>query len=100
MEEPHLKHTARPPFSPDMAPSDFFLFGWLKIGPSSRSIGDISELFELVHEILRTLTTDTIARVLRTGSKDWNKLLVPMVTMSDPQHSKGKSIFLKKLLIG
>jgi hypothetical protein len=37
---------------------------------------------------------------LRTGSKDWNKWLVPMVTMSDPQHNKGKSIFLKKLLIG
>jgi hypothetical protein len=63
MEELHLKRTAHPPFSPDVAPSDFFLFGWLKGELSSRSVGDINELFELVDEILSTLATDTITRV-------------------------------------
>jgi histone-lysine N-methyltransferase SETMAR len=61
MEELHLKRTPHPLFSPDIAPSDFFLFAWLKGELSSRSVGDISELFKLVDEILSTLTTDTIA---------------------------------------
>jgi hypothetical protein len=63
MEELHLKRTAHPTFSPDMASLDFFLFGWLKGELSSRSVRDISELFELVDEILSTLTMDTIPRV-------------------------------------
>jgi hypothetical protein len=25
-----FKRTPQPPYSPDIAPSDFFLFGWLK----------------------------------------------------------------------
>jgi hypothetical protein len=29
MKELHFKRTAHPPFSHDIAPSDFFLFGWL-----------------------------------------------------------------------
>jgi hypothetical protein len=63
MEELHFKRTAHPHFSHDIAPSDFFLFGWLKGELSSRWVGDISEFFELVDEILSTVTTDTIARV-------------------------------------
>jgi hypothetical protein len=62
MEELYLKCTAHPSFSPDIAPSDFFLFAWRKGELFSRWVGDISELFELVDEILSTLTTDTIAR--------------------------------------
>jgi hypothetical protein len=37
---------------------------------------------------------------LPTGSKDWNKLLIPMVTTPDVQYNKCKYIFLLKLLIG
>jgi hypothetical protein len=38
--------------------------------------------------------------LLPTGSKDLNKLLIPMITTPDYQHNKYKSIFLLKLLIG
>jgi hypothetical protein len=63
MEELRLKRVAHPPFSPDIAPSDFFLFGWLKGELSSRSVSEINGLFEIVEEILSTLTPDTIARI-------------------------------------
>jgi hypothetical protein len=63
MEELRLKHVADPPFSPGIAPADFFLFGWLKGELYSRSLSEINGLFEIVEEIMSTLTPDTIARV-------------------------------------
>jgi hypothetical protein len=70
MKELHFKRTAHPPFSHDIAPSDFFLFGWLKGELAPRSIGEISELLETVEETLDTFPTETAAKVFRTGSKD------------------------------
>jgi histone-lysine N-methyltransferase SETMAR len=63
MEKLRRKCAAHPPFSSDIAPSDFFLFGWLKGELSSRPVSEIIGLFEIVEEILSTLTPDTIARV-------------------------------------
>jgi hypothetical protein len=63
MEELRLKRVLHPPFSPDIAPSDFFLFGWLTDELSSRQVSEINGLFEIVDAILSTLTPDTIARV-------------------------------------
>jgi hypothetical protein len=70
MEELSVKRIAHPPFTRDIGPSDFFLFGWLKGELFSRPVSEINGLFEIVEEILNTLTPDTIARVLPTGSKD------------------------------
>jgi hypothetical protein len=63
MEELRPKRVAHPPFSHEITPSDFFLFGWLKDELSSRPISEINGLFEIVEDILSTLTPDTIARV-------------------------------------
>jgi hypothetical protein len=63
MEELRIKRVAHQLFSPDIAPSDFFLFGWLKGELSSRPVNEINGLFEIVEIILSTLTPDTIARV-------------------------------------
>jgi hypothetical protein len=64
MEELLLKCIPHPPFSPDIAPSDFFLFGWLKSEPSSQQASDINEVFDIVENSERA-TSDTIARVFR-----------------------------------
>jgi molecular chaperone DnaK len=48
MEELRLKRVAHPPFRPDIAPSDFFLFGWLKGELFSRPVSEINGLFEIV----------------------------------------------------
>jgi hypothetical protein len=63
MEELRLKHVADPSFSPGIAPADLFPFGWLKGELYSRSVSDINGLFEIVDEIMNTVTPDTIARV-------------------------------------
>jgi hypothetical protein len=70
MEELHFKRTAHPHFSPDIVPSDFFLFGWLKIQLVSRFVGKIDELFEAMEAILDTLIIETITSTFTTGSKD------------------------------
>jgi histone-lysine N-methyltransferase SETMAR len=44
MEELRLKSVHHPPFSPDVASSDFFLFGWRKDGLSSRQVSEIHGL--------------------------------------------------------
>jgi hypothetical protein len=63
MEELGIKGVVHPPFGLDIAPSDFFLFGWLKGELSSRPVSEINGLFEIVEEILSIFTPDTIARV-------------------------------------
>jgi hypothetical protein len=42
MEELRLKRVAHPPFSSDIAPLDFFFFGWFKGELSSRSVSEIN----------------------------------------------------------
>jgi hypothetical protein len=86
--------------SHDIIPSDFFLFGWLKDEFASWSVDEISTLFEIVEEIPNTQSIETIARVFRTESKNWNKLLVWMMITFDFQHSKYKIIILSKYFIG
>jgi hypothetical protein len=64
MEELHLKNIADPPFSPDVAPSDFFLFEWWKGELVFQSVGEISKLFNVIEEILSLLTAEITANVL------------------------------------
>jgi hypothetical protein len=92
MEELRFKRVHHPYFSLDIAPSDFFLFGWLKGEFSSRQVSEFNGLFEIVDEILKTLTPDTIARIFG----NWIERLTPV----DAQHNECKSISLKRLLIG
>jgi hypothetical protein len=87
-------------FQPDIVPSDFFLFGWLKNELVSWLIAKIDEPFQIAREIMGTLTIETIISVFPTGSKDWNKLLIPMLTTSDTDSNKGKSITPTKFLLG
>jgi hypothetical protein len=49
-----LMKTPQPPSSPDICPSDFFLFGWLKGKPQP-----------LINEIFASLSVDTIEDVFR-----------------------------------
>jgi hypothetical protein len=63
MEELRFKRFAHPSIGPELAPSDFFLFGLLKGELFSRPISEINGRFEIAEEMLSTLTSDTIARV-------------------------------------
>jgi hypothetical protein len=74
MEELRLKRVPHPPFRLDITPSDFFLFGRLKGELSSRQISETNGLFEIVDEILITLTPDTIARLFGNWIKRLTKV--------------------------
>lgn len=41
-----------PPYSPDLAPSDFFLFGYLRKLLESEEFNDKNEIFDRINEIL------------------------------------------------
>jgi histone-lysine N-methyltransferase SETMAR len=78
MKELRLKRLLHPPFSHDITPSDFFLFGWLKSELSSRLVSEIIWLFEIINEILSTLTPDTIAKVF----KNWIERLTQIININ------------------
>jgi hypothetical protein len=48
-----LLYVPHSPYSPDLAPSDFWLFGRIKIGLAGRSFAKPEELLEDVREFLK-----------------------------------------------
>jgi hypothetical protein len=56
-EAPH------PPYSPDLSPSDFFLFGYLKQYLRGMVFAKIEDLQKEVDRFLSTLTADMLQRV-------------------------------------
>jgi hypothetical protein len=54
---------AEPSYSQDIAPSDVFLFDWLKIQLEGREYNGKDELFEVVDEILTGLSIEMIGTV-------------------------------------
>jgi hypothetical protein len=79
MEELRLKRVAHRPFSPEIAPLDFFLFDRLKGGLSFRSVSDANGFLEIVAEILSILTRDIIARVFA----NWIERLKQVIDTND-----------------
>lgn len=53
----------QPPYSPDIAPSDFFLFGYLKMMLEGLAFTDPEECFIQVRRILTEINEETLQRV-------------------------------------
>jgi histone-lysine N-methyltransferase SETMAR len=60
-----------PPYSPDIAPSDFFLFGYLKERLAGTSFPDEKTLISAVHQILTNIPIEMLCRVF----DDWIRRL-------------------------
>jgi hypothetical protein len=56
-----------PPYSPDIAPSDFFLFDYLKEGLAGTSFPDQETLISEVHQIFTDIPIEMLCRVF----DDW-----------------------------
>jgi hypothetical protein len=65
--ENQLLHVPHPPYSPDLAPSDFWRFGRIKTGLAGRSFAEPEELLEGAREILEGIP----AAELRAVFKGW-----------------------------
>jgi hypothetical protein len=64
---------ARAPYSPDIYPPDFFLFGWLKGKPEWQQFIDPDQLSELVDDIFTSLSVDIIQDVFRNRIHQRNR---------------------------
>jgi hypothetical protein len=62
--ESQLLHVSHRLYSPDFAPSDFWLFGWIKTGLAGRSFAESEELLEGVREFLEGIPVAQLMAVL------------------------------------
>jgi hypothetical protein len=61
-----------PAYSPDLAPSDFFLFGAMTENFSGMRFAGTDELFQGVEDCWGGLSVDTLTRSLRNGYGGWS----------------------------
>ena len=58
IEECGFKRAPHPAYSPDIAPSDFFLFGYMKEMLKGSSFKSLDDLKERIHEILSKISRE------------------------------------------
>jgi hypothetical protein len=66
VEHHPLKRLLHPPYSPEISPSDFYLFGKVKGAASGQGIPDEINLLDAVTEILNGISIDELQRVSRS----------------------------------
>jgi hypothetical protein len=64
-----------PPYSPDFAPSDFYVFGPLKNALSGTQFQDDDEVRSAVHEWLRTPPKEFFSRGIYVLVKRWRRCI-------------------------
>lgn len=70
-----MKKVPHPAFSPDLAPSDFFLFGYVKLKLEGQSFTSRDELFSEVTQILNEIQPD----VLKSAFLNWKERLQTII---------------------
>jgi histone-lysine N-methyltransferase SETMAR len=73
-----LKRAPHPPYSPDLAPSDFYQFGCVKHQLREHKFREGAELVSAISEILNQSPTDTLVDV----SDDWMRKLQRCIDIS------------------
>jgi len=63
---------SQPPYSPDLAPSDFHVFGPLKQAMGGKSFRSDKEVQQAVHEWLNSQPKDFLSRSIHALPKRWN----------------------------
>ena len=83
LQQAGLVIVPQPPYSPDLAPSDFFLFGYLKWKLNGEKFGDGNELLSRLREeiemIVPKVFTDTFAeweRRLRVVTENGGEYII------------------------
>jgi hypothetical protein len=59
------------PFSPDLAPSDFYLFGEVRTALMGAAFEGEDQLFQSVMDVVHRIPRDELEVVLTSGSLDW-----------------------------
>ena len=58
-----MKKAPHPPYSPDIAPSDFYLFGYIKGKLQGEHFDSVESLLDRVLEILSEISPETLKAV-------------------------------------
>ena len=67
------KSDAHPPFSPDLAPCDFFLFFRMKGQMKGKSFADVREVKKKTLEVLNNISTEKISGNVFSSGKNVGK---------------------------
>jgi histone-lysine N-methyltransferase SETMAR len=73
-----LKRAPHPPYSPDLAPADSYLFGYLKHQLQGHEFTEGAEPVSAISEILNQVPTDTLVNVF----DDWTGRLQSYIDIS------------------
>jgi len=60
-----------PPYSPDLAPCDFFLFPRMKGQTKGKHFDDVSEVKKKTLEVLNNISTEEFQKCLQQWEKQW-----------------------------
>jgi hypothetical protein len=71
IEADGTEQASHPPYSPDLAPSDFYLFGYLKEGLQGQHFEDGDHLFDAIIALTATIEKVTLQSVFL----EWMKRL-------------------------
>ncbi len=69
----HIPLLAHPPYSPDLMPSNYFLFPCLKTGLATRNIANLDALKEAVHCELKAIPKDHYRAAILQWPVRWMK---------------------------
>ena len=70
-----MDRAPQPPFSPDIAPSDFYLFGYIKKMLQGHSYNTQDDLLSAIMEILNDISPDVLKNVFLHWHERLNKLI-------------------------
>ena len=70
-----FKRTPHPPYSPDIAPSDFFLFGYVKEKLKGHVFNDINDLKEKIVEIIMSISAEKRKEVFENWIKRCERVI-------------------------
>jgi transposase len=82
-----------PPYSPDLAPSDFYLFGKVKHLLTGKKFASADEILHEICEILEIIGRDELNAVLPAGKRDYNNASIWTGTMWTKRILKMVSFF-------
>ena len=77
MAENSMKPAPHPPYSPDLAPSDFYLFGYVKGRLTGQEFESREHLFEAISDILRAIPNEKLMEVFL----EWERRLQRCIDM-------------------
>ena len=69
MKKSTFKRTPHPPYSPDIAPSDFFLFGFVKDKLKGKAFKKKEDLFEEIFSIIERIPSEIKHKVFEEWAK-------------------------------